>query len=201
MRASGSSPVDLELAQRGDAAALARLLESFRTYLQLMSVGELDPELRAKVGASDLVQDTLIEAQRDFDQFAGGTTAELTAWLRQILRNNAANLRRRYLHTQHRRVSCEVSLTGDDSWGAALDLCDRSATPQAKAINREQDELVDALVARLPPEYQQVLRLRHAEGLSFVEIGERMQRSADAARKLWSRAIDRMQSNLGEDSQ
>ena len=192
---------NLNQARSGDDDALGRILESFRTYLQLMAEDEMDSDLQPKVGASDIVQDTLFEAHRDFGQFAGGTTTEFVAWLRQIMRNNLANVRRRYLHTLQRRVSCEVSLTANDSCGAAYQLSDPSATPQAKAVLREQDELVDTLLAALPAEYQQVLRLRHAEGLPFVEIAQRMNRSADAARKLWARAIDRLQGDLAEDSE
>jgi RNA polymerase sigma-70 factor (ECF subfamily) len=190
---------DLRLAQAGDDDALTRLLESFRTYLQLMAAGELDLELRAKMGASDLVQDTMIEARRDFNQFAGNTTEEFTAWLRQILRNNLANVRRRYLHTLQRRVSREVSFGGNDSRARICSLSDPSATPQAKAIAREEDELIDATLARLPPDYREVVLLHHAKGLSFVEIGQRIGRTAEAVRKLWSRAIDRMQEKLAED--
>ena len=192
-------PPNLRLAQAGDDDALTRLLESFRTYLQLMAAGELDLELRAKVGASDLVQDTIIEARRDFKQFAGGTTAEFTAWLRQILRNNLANVRRRYVHTLQPRVNREVPLNGSDSRALVCSLSDPSATPQAKALAREQDELIDAVLARLPPDYREVVFLHHAEGLSFVQIGQRIGRTAEAVRKLWSRAIDRMQDELAED--
>jgi len=195
----GLYPTDLESALASDAAALARLIESFRTYLGLMAAAELDPELRAKVGASDLVQDTMVEAQRDFGQFAGRTQAEFIAWLRQILRSNVLNARRQYLHTKKRRG--DVPLVAHDSHAPAYELVDPSATPQAKAVAREQDELVDALIARLSPEHQEVVRLRHAEGLSFVEIGERMNRSADAVRKLWARALDRMQRALADEMQ
>jgi RNA polymerase sigma-70 factor (ECF subfamily) len=193
-------PSDLELAQRGDAAALDRLLESLRTYLQLMAEGELDPELRQKVGASDLVQDTLIEAQRDFAQFSGRSTAEFKAWLRQILRNNALNLHRRFQHTQ-KRNGHEVPLTTDDSRSVAHELADRSATPQAKAISRELNELVDAHVARLPSKDQEVIRLWFAEGLSFVEIGARIGASDDAVRKRFVRAIEKLGEAFAEDSQ
>ena len=200
MQARELCAVDLESALGGDDGALARLLESLRTYLQLMAESELDPELRQKVGASDLVQDTLIEAERDFRQFAGRSAAEFKAWLRQILRNNAANLRRRYLHTQQRRVSCEVSLTPDDSSGMVQDLCDSSSSPHSKAMNRELTELVDAHLARLPSKDQEIINLWFAEGLSFVEIGARLGVSDDAVRKRFVRAIEKLGEAFAEDS-
>ena len=56
---------------------------------------EVPNALRGKASASDLVQQTFLEAVRDFAQFQGSTVAELRAWLRRILRNNLANLTRR----------------------------------------------------------------------------------------------------------
>src|SRR5204862_3715449 len=104
-------------------------------------------------------QETLIEARRDFWQFAGGTQAEFVAWLRRILFNNLANIRRRYKQTGQRGIDRELPLDGDESWNLADGLCDPSATPQAKAAANEENELVDLALAQLPLKYQEVLRL------------------------------------------
>jgi RNA polymerase sigma-70 factor (ECF subfamily) len=52
-------------------------------------------------------------------------------------------------------------------------------------------------LAKLPPDYRQVLVLRHCEGLAFKEVAERMGRSAGAVRMLWLRAISQIRENLG----
>src|SRR5947209_3557782 len=70
----------LAAARTGSADALGRLLEACRGYLLLIGQRELDPALRAKGGASDLVQQTFLEAQRDFARFRGATEADLLAW-------------------------------------------------------------------------------------------------------------------------
>src|SRR5215470_9019609 len=69
-----------------------RGLERFRSYLLLLARVRLDPMVRAKVGASDVVQQTLFEAHRDLAQFRGRTVGEQAAWLRQILARNLANV-------------------------------------------------------------------------------------------------------------
>src|SRR5215831_16271081 len=66
--------------------------ELFRSYLLLLARVRLDPMVRAKVGASDVVQQTLLEAHRDFAQFRGRTVGEQAAWLRRILARNLANV-------------------------------------------------------------------------------------------------------------
>jgi RNA polymerase sigma factor (sigma-70 family) len=57
----------------------------------------------------------------------------------------------------------------------------------------EQAEAVQRLLDRLPEDYRQVLRWRYQEGRSIEEIGQLMNRSANAVRKLWARAVERLQ--------
>src|SRR3954451_25008813 len=97
-------------ARQGSGEALGQLLESFRAYLLLIAQRELDPDLRAKGGASDLVQQTFLEAQRDFGDFRGAGGAEVAGWLRQILLNNLASFSRCFRETAKRRLASEVTL-------------------------------------------------------------------------------------------
>ena len=63
----------------GSSEALGRLLELCRPYLTLVADQHLSPNLRAKVNPSDLVQDTCLEAHRDFARFTGTTEDDLLA--------------------------------------------------------------------------------------------------------------------------
>src|SRR5215831_18239186 len=100
----------LAAARAGSREALGQVLETFRAYLLLVADRELDPELRAKGGASDLVQDTFLEAQRDFGHFHGSSVEELRAWLRCLLLNNVANFTRHYRQRAKRDIGREISL-------------------------------------------------------------------------------------------
>src|SRR5580704_16305629 len=97
----------LREAKAGDAATLGRLLERYRRYLSLLARVQIGQRLQGKVDASDLVQETFLEAHRNFDRFRGGSEGEFVAWLRQILAGNLADLLRRYLGTQGRDVHLE----------------------------------------------------------------------------------------------
>jgi RNA polymerase sigma-70 factor (ECF subfamily) len=183
----------LAAARAGSREALGQALETCRNYLLLVAGQQLDADLHAKGGASDLVQETFLEAQRDFARFQGTSEGELLAWLRQILLNNVANFTRRYRSTGKRAVSREVAVQGGDSASApGLALPDPLLTPSSQAVEREQAQALQKALQRLPDDYRQVIVLRYLEGRSFEEIGQLLNRSPDAARKLWSRAMERL---------
>jgi len=177
-------------ARQGSADALGELLESYHNYLLLIANSEVGGELRPKCGASDLVQETFVRAQQGFAAFVGTTEGELQAWLRQILLNHCRNLRQTYRDTQKRDVGRELALEGLSSMvGPGMRPPDGQLSPSGCAMASEEATLVAQALSALPDDYQQVVRLRNWENLSFQLIGERLGRSADAARKLWGRAI------------
>ncbi len=179
----------------GSKDALAQMLEAYRGYLLLIASQELDPALRAKGGASDLVQETILEAYRDFGQFQGGEE-ELLAWLRRMLRNNLANFARRYRDTSKRQMSAEVPLEVGSSNHPQPTLMGEDPTPSENAMANEQAEAVEKALNRLPVDYRQVILLRYREELPFEEISRIMGRSANAVEKLWLRAIERLRQEM-----
>ena len=188
-------------ARAGSREALGQVLETFRGYLLLVANRELDPELRAKGGASDLVQETFLEAQRDFGGFHGDSVEELRAWLRRLLLNNVANFTRQYRERAKREVGREIPLeVGGSSHERGAGLAADSLSPSGQAVAHEQAEALARAMERLPPDYRQVLALRHEEQLTFAQIGEQMQRTANAARMLWLRAVERLQKEMGASS-
>jgi RNA polymerase sigma-70 factor (ECF subfamily) len=187
----------LPAVRAGSQEALGQVLEACRGYLLLIAQQELDPVLRAKGGASDLVQETFLEAHRDFGRFGGTTEAELLAWLRRLLLNNLANFTRRYRETAKRRTASEVPLaSGDSSAEGAGEPSADASSPSEQAIAHEQAEAVQRALERLPEDYRRVILLRYQDDLPFEEIGRLMGRSANAAEKLWARAVERLQQEL-----
>lgn len=183
----------LEAARRGRDDAFGRLFETFRRHLLAVAHRELPHTLRGKIGASDLVQETAVDAQRDFPGFRGSSPEECFAWLRTILRNNVVDAVRRYEGSQKRATGREISLASIDGrrQGAMLEL--PHGLPDKSAIRREDADGLMAAIARLPLDHRTVLQLRYWEGLSFPDIGARLGRSSDAVRKLWYRAVERLQ--------
>ena len=155
--------------------------------------GQLDADLRAKGGASDLVQETFLEAQRDFGQFRGSSPEELRAWLRQVLLNNVGAFTRRFRATSKRAVGLEVEiLAGGSAAGPGEPVEASNLSPSGVAIEHEQAVALRRALERLPDDYRRVVVLRFEEGRSFEEIGSLTDRSPDAARKVWARAMERL---------
>ncbi len=190
-RREGGFELCMRDAQQGSDAALGDLLDGCRQYLLLAAGQALPTELQAKVGASDLVQETFVEAHRDFPQFRGRSQAELLAWLRQILLNNIRDLQKHFGQAAKRQIHREVPLEdrGDSRRSTRPNLPCDTETPSWLALLREEHESVREALQKLAPDHQQVIRLRNMELQSFEEIGHVMERSPDAARKLWGRAI------------
>lgn len=188
----------LASAQRGSLEAMGKVFDACRGYLLSIASRRLRAGLRSKGGASDLVQQTFLDAQRDFERFQGESEKELLAWLRQILLHNLAHFERRYRATGKRDLGLEVPLADAASRTVGgADLSAQTPSPSEQFAAREEAETVQQAVQRLPDDYRQVLLLRHQEQLTFEEIGQRLERSTSGARALWLRAVERLNEELG----
>src|SRR5579871_47824 len=191
----------LSLARAGQGAARGALLERFRNYLTLLARLQIDRRLQGKVDPSDVVQETFLEAHRDFARFRGSSETELAAWLRQILAHNFANVLRHYRGTQRRDVRLERQLQAELNQSSRVwdpGLVAQLSSPSHEAARRERMVLVADALAQLPPDYREVLVLRHLEGLTFPEVAGRMGRTLTAVNKLWVRALGRLRQLLGD---
>jgi RNA polymerase sigma-70 factor, ECF subfamily len=190
----------LRSARAGDRTAFGQLLELYRNYLTLLARLQIGRRLQGKVDASDLVQETLLKAHRDFAGFRGSTEAEFVGWLRQLLATSLAGLVRHYLGTQRRDPRLERDLAAElDQSSRALDrgLAAPQSTPSQRAARREQAVLLADALGRLPEHYREVMVLHHLEGLSLAEVARRLGRTDDSVQKLWARALLRLRRSLG----
>ena len=192
----------LESAKAGREEHLGQLLLMYSNYLKLMATAQLDRKLRARISPSDVVQETLLEAHRDFSRFQGASEGEFRAWLRRIFIHNLATIVERHVLTEKRDVRREISL---EETGASLErstarlvsvLADRGNSPSTDAQRFEHAIVLADELAELAPDYREIIVLRHLEGRSFNEVAEQMDRSSGAVRMLWMRAIAQLRHQL-----
>jgi RNA polymerase sigma-70 factor (ECF subfamily) len=186
----------LDLAREGSDTALGEILQGCRQYLLLVANCELEPELRVKSAASDLVQDTFVSAGEHFRSFRGATAEEMLAWLRQILLHHLASDRRRFFTTKKRQAHRDRSLDSLHDSAIRLQLAADTRTPSRHAIHGEERQMIERALQRLDDRQRLVIQLRHREQLRFEEIAQRMEISTSAARRLWARALDRLRREL-----
>jgi RNA polymerase sigma-70 factor (ECF subfamily) len=185
--------------RRNDPAARDLLVARYRSWLQLLARLQVESQFQGKFDASDLVQQTLLEACRDLSQFHGQTEAELLAWLRQILAHVLAHELRRYRGTQQRDLDREASLEqalAQSSQKLNDLLADPGSSPSQKAVKKEQEVLLADVLAKLPDDYREVIILRNMEGLSHEEVARRLGRGVGAVRMLWVRALARLRTAI-----
>jgi RNA polymerase sigma-70 factor (ECF subfamily) len=169
-------------------------MDAYRNYLRILATTCLRRELRGKADPSDVVQETLLKAHQGFHRFRGTTEQEWMTWLRTILVRILADLQRDFAR-KRRDVAHERSLEHivNQSSAALRDLVPGAGpSPSENAQQREIGALVADALAELEPEDREVVILRNLDELDWTEIGERTGRSADAARKLWGRALQRV---------
>ena len=177
-----------------------RGLERFRSYLLLLARVRLDPLVRAKVGASDVVQQTLLEAHRDLAQFRGRAVGEQAAWLRQILARNLANVLRD-LRRDKRDVAREQPLQAAlDESASRLEawLVAEQSSPSQQAERHERAVRLAEALAALPENQREAVVLRHWHGCSLVEIGEQLGCTTAAVTGLLHRGLRNLRKRLND---
>ena len=173
-------------------------LMGYEPWLRMLAKLEIDSRFAGKFSASDAVQQTMLEAWKNWDQFRGNEQHR-QAWLRKILAFQLAKLARHYAGTQKRDVakehSIDVSLANSSLRVANLLVADQSS-PSAQAMAHERSSHLAEVLEQLPEDYRQVILLRNLEGLSHAQVAERMQRNEGAVRMLWFRALAALRERL-----
>jgi RNA polymerase sigma-70 factor (ECF subfamily) len=178
----------------------ARPLEEYRDYLRLLARTQLGPRLQAKLDASDVAQQAILQAHQAQNQFRGTTEAEKLAWLRAILANVLAAATRRF-EAKGRAIDRERSLEGDLELSSSRLEClfaDDQTSPSQRAVRGEELLRLAAALTRLSQEQRQVVELHHLKGLTVAEVAEQMGRSRAAIVGLLFRGLKKLRQLLRE---
>jgi len=189
----------LSRARDGDESAREELFAKCRSYVAVVARAHVEGRLRKKVDASDLVQQTLLEAHRGLKDFRGGTQEEWLAWLKGILTHNATDFVRRYCGTEKRQIQREVPLhdaRSDHSGRLRNDPSDPGESPSQLILRHERELEVAEAIEQLPEDYRDVIMLRNLQRLPFNDVADRMGRSRGAVQMLWLRALRQLETIL-----
>lgn len=172
--------------------------ESLRAYLMMVAREELPQNIRGRVAPSDMVQETFLYAQRLLDQgrWDGGDVRQRASWLRQILIYRISAARKRH-GTKKAGIDREAKL---DPVLALRDIAADNTPPMEAVIREERRQRLREAVARLPQHYRHVFEGRHLHGLTFERLAAELKTTAEAVRKLWVRALERLERDLANQS-
>ena len=181
----------LHKARTGNQESLSQLLESARAPLSRHASRELWSILSRRIDASDIVQQTLLEAQIGFADFRGRSQAEWEHWLFRILKHNVLRERDTHLHAAKRDVRRELPI--HELHTAALPLSTYEfASPDEQAELAEARQQIESALEHLPDSQRTAVRLRYLEGKSLDELVTQMGRSHTAVAGLLKRGLQRL---------
>jgi RNA polymerase sigma-70 factor (ECF subfamily) len=191
----------LDQAQHGEAAAVEQLLTSHREPLRRMISLRLDPALAARVDASDIVQDVLLEAHRRLSDYLRNPAMPFHLWLRHIAKDHMIDAHRRHRQAQRRSLDREqplvpVALADHSSFELAGQLLDHEQTPATAAIQKELQKRLEAAIATLEDDDREIILMRHAEQLSNQEVAATLSLTEAAASMRYLRAVRRLRQVL-----
>jgi len=179
---------------------MGRFLQERRPQLLAYIRKHLGTALGKKVEADDVLQEVMLEAVRRAGELAA-TDRDPFGWLCQIAEFRLIDIHRKYFTAQKRAAGREVGLDapGNDTRQTPLiNLLVASITTPSQAFSRDQKEFqLQEVLATLPEESRDALRLRYVDGLPTKEIAERMGKSDGAVRVLLTRSLSRLQSLMG----
>jgi RNA polymerase sigma-70 factor, ECF subfamily len=167
--------------------------ERFREYLLLLARAQLGDRFPGKIDASDVVQQTLLEAHHKRDQFRGDE-GQLLPWLRKLLACTLADAIRTITRSKRdpaRERSLEADLDrSSDRLGAWL-AADQTSPSQAASRNEQMARLAEAL-SHLPDAQREAIVLRYGTGASVAEISQRLGRTPTAVAGLLKRGSQQL---------
>jgi RNA polymerase sigma-70 factor (ECF subfamily) len=191
----------LDKARQGEPEAVEQLLTAHREPLRRMIGLRLDPALAARVDASDVVQDVLLEAHKRLQDYLRNPVMPFHLWLRHIAKDHIIDAHRRHRQAQRRSLDREqpivpAAMSDKSSFELAGQLLDQEVTPASAAIRHELQLRIDAAVAELPEDDREVILMRHAEQLSNQEVAAALELTEAAASMRYLRALRRLRAAL-----
>jgi RNA polymerase sigma-70 factor (ECF subfamily) len=192
----------LKGAAAGDPLAKDELFQRHRDRLRRMITVRMDPRVRKRVDPSDVLQETLVQADRRLDEYVADPPLPFYPWLRQLAWDQLLTVHRKHLYARRRSRHREedlLSALSDESVGElAKSLIDESNDPLARVIRNELRERVRRAIAALPEVHREILVLRHLEQLSSAEAADVLAIGVSAAKMRHLRAVEQLRALLDE---
>ncbi|MEM7474067.1 MAG: sigma-70 family RNA polymerase sigma factor [Planctomycetota bacterium] len=189
-------------AEQPEAGTNTGEFEPFRSYLHVLAETQMHNRLKSKVDASDIVQQTMLQAYQAKQQFRGSSDAEKAGWLRTILGNVLCGLARDFSR-QRRDVAREQSIQAVEQSSLQLaNLLSADGSSPSAAMHRHERaaELAQAML-KLTNEQRQAIILKYWHSSTLAEIGQHLEKTPEAVAGLIFRGMQKLKGEFQEDSE
>jgi RNA polymerase sigma-70 factor (ECF subfamily) len=198
---SDATAILLERAGDGDQQALEVLFEMHRERLHRMVRLRMDPRVRGRIDASDVIQEAHLDAWRRLDAYLRDPKMPFFLWLRFLAGQKLLELHRHHLRTQRRDARKEVRLfvglmPEASSVAVADQILSKRTSPSDAAARAEMSLHVQDALNTMEPLDREVLVLRHFEQLSNTETALELGIKNGAASQRYVRALERLEAVL-----
>ncbi len=184
----------------GESDAVGKLLDRHREAVRRMIDLRMDPVLKRRVDASDLVQDVLIQANRRLDSFLENPIMPFHLWLRQMAKDRLIDAHRRHRGAARRTMDREqplaIAANNESSIDLLTQLQDQEMTPATAATWNELQRRFHTACDKLDPTEQEIVLMRHFEQLTNGEAATALKISPQAASMRYLRAMRRLREML-----
>lgn len=202
MASNAGDELDLiRAAVDGADGAFDAVVQNYAARLRWLIRVRLDPALRARVSADDVLQDVMLVVSGRIRSLVIESEGAFWTWLCRVVEQRLVDVRRRHLMAAARDARREQRIAGAATEGgtgrpAEGMLRDEGSTPSARLRTAEQQSAIENALAGLPPSYREVIVLRVIEGLAVAETAEMMGRSPGAVSVLLNKAMKRFNAAL-----
>ncbi len=186
--------------RRGDADALAALLDHYRPRLRQMVRLRMDRQLAARVDPSDVIQEVYLDAERQIQAYLQDSKVAFYVWLRGLAGQRLANVHRQHLRAKCRTAWREVPLPAESSLILAQQLLAGGTSPTQAVLKKELRRRVQQALEKLQPDDREVILMRHFEEMSNQEVAQAIGLSESGATMRYGRALFRLKEILLADS-
>ena len=180
----------------GDPDALGRLLDYYRPRLRRMVSLWLDPRMRARVGASDVVQEVCLDAMKQVESYLEDPRVVFYVWLRGLAQQRLNKLHRGHVTAQCRSTRREEPLPSESSLVLAKRLLAGWTSPSGALSKKQLRLCVQKAMEKLDPSDREVILMRQFEELSNQEVAQALGLSESGATMRHGRALLRLKEIL-----
>lgn len=189
----------LKRARAGDHSAFEEIFNRHRVRLQKAIAMRMDRRVAARVDASDVIQETYLEAFKRLPKYLHQDGMPFYLWLHWIAREKVLGLHRRHLGADKRTVRHEVPLMPVDSSAEFVSgMIGRGPSPSQELAKAELAERLSEALGQLDDDERDLILWRHFEQLSARDTAQLLQISEAAAAKRYIRAVERLRTMLIE---